>query len=92
MISGKDKGKKAKVLEVFPKEAKITVEGVNMVKKNQRPRRQGEKAGIIEKNMPIHVSNVAIADPKTEKPTRIGYGVKNGKKVRISKKSGSALN
>ncbi len=75
IISGKDRGKKGKVLDVLPKINKIVVEGVNIVKKHQRPRRQGEKGQIVELPKPIDVSNVKLICPKCGKPTRVGYRV-----------------
>ena len=85
--SGADKGKKGKVLQVLPKDNKIVVEGVNVVKKTVKP--NGQNPGsITEMEAPIHASNVMIIDPKTKKRTRIGHTTdKKGKKVRITKKS-----
>ena len=83
--------KTGRVLKVFPKTERVIVEGVNMVKKHQRPTQANDKGGIIEKEAPIHVSNVAIADPKTGKPTRVGYRFVDNKKVRYAKKSGESL-
>lgn len=91
VIAGKDKGKKGKVLEAFPALERVVVEGVNLSKKHQKSRTQGQKGGIIEKAMPVHVSNVAIADPKTGKSTRVSYKVEKGKKVRVAKKSGTSI-
>ncbi|RLC33509.1 MAG: 50S ribosomal protein L24 [Candidatus Nealsonbacteria bacterium] len=92
VISGKDKGKKAKVLRAFPKENKIVVEGVNVVTKHSRPRRAGEKGQIMHIAMPINVSNVMVVCSKCEKPTRVGYEVlPNKTKVRICKKCKSQL-
>lgn len=91
VIAGKDKGTKGKVLKVFPNLNKVVVEGVNIAKKHIK-KSQGNKSGqIIEKSMPIDVSNVSILDPKTKKPTRIGYVIEEGKKVRISKSSGQKI-
>jgi len=96
--------KTGRVLKVYPKLDKVLVEGVNMVKKHQRPTNQNDKGGIIEVEAPLHVSNVAIVDPKTGKPTRVGYRIKTNKngepelgtnnkpiKVRYAKKSGESL-
>lgn len=91
VLSGKDKGKSGEVVKSLPTDGKVVVAGVNMVKKHQRatPMSAG---GIIEKEMPIDVSNVAIVDPKTEKPTRVGFKVlEDGKKVRFAKKSGEVI-
>lgn len=91
VLAGKDKGKTGKVLRALPKEGRVIVEGVNIVKKHQKRRMQGVPGEVINKTMPIDVSNVAIIDPKTKKPTRVGYKVEGGKKVRIAKASGQAL-
>jgi large subunit ribosomal protein L24 len=91
VIAGKDKGKKGKVVKALPKEDKVIVEGVNMKKKHQRPNRKGLKGEVISFAAPIHVSNVMIEDPKTKKPSRVGYNMVNGKKVRVAKKSGSDI-
>lgn len=90
ILSGKDKGKTGKVLEAFPREEKVLVEGVNVFTKAVK-RTKTEKGGFKEVTRPIHVSNVALVDPKENKPTRVGYINKDGKKVRVAKKSGSEL-
>lgn len=76
VIKGKDKGKKGKVLRGFPKELKILVEGVNIKKKHQRPRKEGEKGQIIEKIFPFPVSKVKLICPYCKRPTRVGYKIK----------------
>lgn len=86
-MTGKDKGKKGKILRVLTKNNKVVVEGLNMIKKNQRPRKSGEKGQIISMAMPIHVSNVMIVDPKTGKGTRIGKKKVGDKMVRVARKS-----
>jgi len=92
VISGKDKGKKGRVLQAYPKESKVLVEGINMVKKHARPSQANPQGGILTQEAPIHSSNVMPVDPKTGEPTRIGHKVlENGKKVRIAKKSGEVL-
>ena len=92
VISGKDKGKEGTVVKVFPKENRVLVEGVNLVTKHLKPSQVNPNGGIEQMEAPIHASNVLPVDPKTGKPTRVGYGVdKNGKKVRIAKKSGKQL-
>lgn len=88
VIAGKDKGKKGKVLRAFPDESQVIVDGVNVKKRHQRPTKTNQHGQIVDKTLPIHVSNVMIIDPKTNKPTRVGYKVENGKKFRIAKKSG----
>ncbi len=91
ILTGKDKGKDGVILKVFPETNKILVEGVNIVKKHQKAT-QTQAPGIIEKTLPIHVSNVSLLDPKDNKPTRIGYKVLNdGKKVRFAKRSGEVV-
>jgi large subunit ribosomal protein L24 len=92
VITGKDKGKKGRVLAAYPRENRVLVEGVNIVKRHTRPNPKNPQGGIIEREAPIHVSNVMLVDPKTGKPTRIGYKVlENGKKVRIAKRSGAQI-
>jgi len=90
VLAGKDKGKEGEVMFAFPAEDKVIVEGVNLVKKHQRPRGENDPGGIIDKDMPMHVSNVAALSPKDGKPTRIGYKVlDDGTKVRICKRTGA---
>ena len=91
VISGKDKGKEGKITHVLRAENRVVVEGVNIVKKHVKG--NGQTAGSInEVEAPIHASNVMIIDPKTKKPTRIGHSVnKDGKKIRVTKKSNSSL-
>lgn len=91
VIAGKDRGKSGEVVRAFPKKGTVLVEGVNVVKKHQRARRQGQRGQIVDKALPLHVSNVALKDPKTGKPTRVGYEVVDTKKVRMAKKSGSKI-
>ncbi|RKQ85559.1 50S ribosomal protein L24 [Brockia lithotrophica] len=92
VISGKDKGKRGRVLAVYPKKNRVLVEGVNVVKKHMRPSPKNPRGGIIEIEAPIHASNVLPVDPKTGKPTRIGYKVlEDGRKVRYAKRSGAIL-
>ncbi len=86
IIAGKDKGRKGKVLQVIPKKQRVIVEGVNIVKKHQKPT-QTTQGGIIEKPAPIHVSNVMLVCPKCGKPTRVGFTfLEDGTKVRMCKK------
>jgi large subunit ribosomal protein L24 len=92
VIAGKDKGTVGRILRVIADEDRVIVEGVNRVKRHTRPTPQNQQGGIIEKEAPIHVSNVMLADPKDEAPTRIRMGVdKDGEKVRIAVRSGSVL-
>lgn len=89
IISGKDRGKKGKVLEALPKEGRILVEGVNLMKKHRKPKKTGEKGQIIQLPKPIDVSNVKLTCPKCGKPTRIGHKLtEDKKKYRICKKCG----
>jgi len=91
VIAGKDKGKRGEVLRVIPKERRVVVQGVNMIKRHQRPM-AGNPGGIIEREAPVHVSNVALIDPKSDKPARVGFTVqKDGTKVRVARPSGEAL-
>ena len=94
VISGKDKGRTGKVIRTDPKKDRVYVEGVNMVKRHQRPNpaRPNAQVGVIEKEGPIHVSNVAIVDPKDKKPTRIGVTRDaEGHRKRVARRSGSEL-
>ena len=88
VISGKDRGKQGKVLRVFRAEELLVIEGVNMKKRHQKPRRGGQKGQIVDMAAPIHVSNVQLVDPKTGKGTRIKMEIQKGKKVRVTKMSG----
>ena len=94
VISGKDKGKTGKVIRVEPDKGRVYVEGLNMVKRHQRPvpGRPNAQVGVIEKEGPIHVSNVAIVDPKDKKPTRVGIRRgEDGSRMRVTKRSGTEL-
>ncbi|OBZ96357.1 50S ribosomal protein L24 [Pararhizobium polonicum] len=90
VLTGKDKGRSGEVLQVLPKEDRAVVRGVNMVKRHQR-QTQAQEAGIINKEASIHLSNIAIADPKDGKPTRVGFKIDGDKKVRVSKRSGVSI-
>ena len=91
VLTGRDKGKKGKVLKVFPKEDRALVAGVNVVKRHQR-QTQKEQGGIITKESPIHLSNIAHVDPKSGGATRIGFKtLSDGSKVRFAKKSGEVI-
>ena len=94
VIAGKDKGKTGKVIRTEPRRDRVYVEGLNMVKRHQRPLpgRPNMPVGVIEKEGPIHVSNVAIVDPKTKKPTRLGVTRnEQGQRVRVTRASGAEL-
>jgi len=91
IITGKDKGKKGKITKVLVKDNKIIVDGLNMVKKNQRARKEGEKGSIISISLPMNASNVMIVDPKTGKGSRIGKKLIGDKFVRVAKKSNQEI-
>jgi large subunit ribosomal protein L24 len=91
VLTGRDKGRTGEVVEVHPAAERALVRGVNLVKRHQRQSAQQE-GGIISKELPIHLSNIAIADPKDGKPTRIGFKIgSDGRKVRVAKRSGAEI-
>ena len=90
MTTGRDKGKKGEVIEVLRADSKVRVQGINMVKRHTRAT-QTNPGGIIAKEAPLHISNVAHIDPESGTATRVGIEVKDGKKVRIARRSGKAL-
>ena len=90
VITGRDKGKTGSVLRVFPTENRVLVQGINVVKRHQSPR-AGQTGGIVEKENPIHASNVALVDPKDNKPTRIGFKTIDGRKLRVARRSGELI-
>lgn len=92
VISGRDKGAKGRVLKVIVDKDQVIVEGVGRVKKHQKPNQKNPQGGIVEKDLPIHVSKVMLADPETGKPTRVRQGKdSDGNKVRVAVKSGANL-
>lgn len=91
VITGAYKGTIGEVTKAFPKEDKVIVEGVNMVKKHLRPTQQNPEGGIVEKEAKIHVSNVMLYDEKAKQASRVKYEMKDGKKVRVYKKSGAEV-
>ena len=92
VMRGDDKGKEGKVMRVFPKTGRITIEGVNIVKKHRKARRENEQSGIIDLPAPVHASNVMLIDPKSGEPTRVRARIDDdGTKERISAKSGDAI-
>jgi large subunit ribosomal protein L24 len=97
VIGGKDRGKRGKVLRVEPKAQRVFIEGLNMVKRHQRPQqvagaqRAEQVGGVIEKEGPIHLSNVMLIDPKDGKPTRVGVEIQDGKRLRVAKRSGTRI-
>ena len=91
VMTGKDEGKRGEILKVLPKENRVIVKGVNLVKRHQRQTQTAE-GGIVSKEMPIQISNLAIADPKDGTPTRVGFKtLKDGRKVRFAKRSGEVI-
>src|SRR5512145_514114 len=91
VLTGRDKGKKGEVFKVMPKEGRALVRGVNVVRRHQRQTAQQE-GGIVAKEAPIHLSNLALEDPKDGKPTRVGFKIlADGKKVRVAKRSGEDI-
>jgi large subunit ribosomal protein L24 len=91
VLAGKDKGRSGEVLSVAPKDGKAVVRGINLIRRHQK-QTQSQEGGIITKEAPIHLSNLAIADPKDGKPTRVGFSFqKDGKKVRVAKRSGETI-
>jgi large subunit ribosomal protein L24 len=91
VLAGKDKGRTGEVRKVMPKENKAVVSGINMIVRHQK-QTQSEQGGLIRKEAPIHISNLAIADPKDGKPTRVGFRIQeDGKKVRVAKRSGEII-
>jgi len=90
VITGRDKGKRGSVLRVLPTENRVVVQGINTVKRHTRPR-AGQAGGIVEKELPIHASNVALIDPKDDKPTRIGFKTVDGRKLRVALRSGEMI-
>ena len=91
VITGKDKGKEGVVLSVFKATNKVLVEGINIVKKHVKPGTISKEGGIIPMEKPVAVSNVMVVNPKTKAPERIGYKIKDGKKIRYFKKTGNVL-
>ena len=90
VITGRDKGKTGEVLRVFPADNRALVQGVNTVKRHTKPR-PGQTGGIVEKENPIHASNIALVDPKDKKATRVGYKTIDGRKVRFAVRSGEII-
>jgi len=90
VTTGRDKGKEGEVLRVMPAESRLIVSGVNMIKRHNRPGPMSQ-GGIEEKESPIHVSNVAHIDPNDKKPTRVGFKIEGERKVRVSRRSGVAI-
>jgi large subunit ribosomal protein L24 len=92
VLSGKDKGKTGEVTTAMPKEGKVIVAGVNVATRHRKPTQTNPQGGLERREAPMHVSKVAIADPKTGQPTRVRFEIKDGKKVRVAVKSGETIN
>jgi large subunit ribosomal protein L24 len=90
VITGRDKGKSGEILKVLREQNRVVVQGINMAQRHQK-QSMSQEGGIVQKELSIHVSNVALIDPKTEKPTRIGYKMDGERKVRVARRSGEAL-
>jgi large subunit ribosomal protein L24 len=91
ILSGKDKGKTGEVTQSLPKDGKLIVAGVNIITRHKKPSQQDPQGGLERKEAPLHASKVAIADPKSGKPTRVRFETKDGKKVRVAVKSGETI-
>ena len=92
VLSGKDKGKTGEIVSSMPKDGKVVVSGVNIATRHQKATQANPQGGLERKEAPLHVSKVAIADPKTGKPTRVRFEERDGKKVRVAAKSGELIN
>ena len=92
VISGADRGKQGEILQMFPKDDRAVVQGINVAKKHTKPTGMGSPGGIVEKEATIHVSNLKLVDPKSGKPTRVGFRVlDDGRKVRVAKATGAVI-
>ncbi|MFM2078057.1 MAG: ribosomal protein [Actinomycetota bacterium] len=91
VLAGKDRGKTGTVTYAYPARGKVVVDGLNIAKKHQKPTSQTNTGGIIEIDKPIDVSNVAVVSPKDGKPTRVGYQIVDGKKIRVCKRTGEEI-
>ncbi|HEX2802589.1 MAG TPA: 50S ribosomal protein L24 [Sphingomicrobium sp.] len=92
ILAGKDKGKTGEVTKIIPKEDRVLVSGVNVHARHRKPTQLNPQGGIERKEAPLHISNVAIADPKSGEPTRVRFEERDGKKVRVAAKSGELIN
>lgn len=91
ILTGKDKGRSGEVIRVIPDEDRVLVRGINQMKRHTKPSQTDPQGGIKVKEAPIHISNVALTDPKSGKPTRVGFMEKDGRKMRVARKSGVAI-
>ena len=92
VLSGKDKGKTGEVVRAMPKDDKVIVSGVNVAVRHRKPTQVNPQGGLERKEAPLHMSKVAVADPKSGKPTRVRFEIRDGKKVRVAAKSGELIN
>ena len=92
VLSGKDKGRTGEVTRALPRDGKVVVSGINVIARHRKPSQANPQGGIDRVEAPLHISKVALADPKTGKPTRVRFDVKDGKKVRVAVKSGETSN
>ncbi len=92
VLSGKDKGKHGEVTKALPKESKVVVAGVNVITRHKKPSQTNPQGGLEKSEAPLHVSKVALEDPKTGRPTRVRFEVRDGKKVRVAARSGELIN
>ena len=92
VLSGKDKGKTGEVTQALPKDGKVVVAGVNVITRHRKPTQQNPQGGLERTEAPLFASKVALADPKTGKPTRVRFETRDGKKVRVAVKSGETIN
>jgi large subunit ribosomal protein L24 len=92
VLSGKDKGKRGEVTRALPKDGKVVVSGVNIITRHKKPTQADPQGGLEKTEAPMHVSKVALEDPKTGKPTRVRFEVRDGNKVRIAARSGETIN
>jgi large subunit ribosomal protein L24 len=91
VLAGKDRGRQGQVVKVLPKDDRVVVRGINMVKRHVKPSQSDPQGGIKNQEAALHISNVAFVDPKSGEPTRVGFQFQDGKKVRVAKKSGEVI-
>ena len=91
LLAGRDKGRQGEVTRVWPKESRVLIQGLNLVKRHTKPSQADPQGGVKTKEAPVHVSNVAYVDPKSGSPTRVGFRIEGDKKVRFAKKSGEVI-
>jgi large subunit ribosomal protein L24 len=91
VVAGAARGRRGEVLRVLPKQDRAVVQGVNVVKRHTKPRGLGQPGGIVEVEASVHLSNLKLIDPKTDKPTRVGFRIEGGRKVRVAKATGNVI-